>query len=146
MRQYNIDMTNNYDDTTGRRVRWLRERRGLTQIELASALQRHGVDVGNAFISQIEKQNKPASVKTIAALSAELGTTIDYLLMATDDPAPPTSSLNQIVVDVTDADERVLIEEWIDLIQDMSPEQRRSLLQSVRLLLTPYNPPRIIGG
>ena len=128
-------------DTMGRRIKAAREHIDMTQVVLCERL-----GIRQAYMSQIENDHSMPPADLIARVAAALNVSADYLLLATDDPEPPKSSLNQIVVDVVDPGERALIEEWIDLIQDMTPEQRRSLLQSLRLLLAPYGPPRIIGG
>lgn len=141
-----VSMAINFQGTTGDRVRLLRDYLKITQTELANRMRRRGVDVNPSYISRIEAGDKVPKAAVLSALASELGTTIDYLLLATDDPTLPRSTAEQIVLDVADPDERALIEEWLELIQDMSPEQRRSLLQTVRLLLAPYKQPRIIGG
>ncbi len=86
MCRYNLGMDKFFTDNTGKRVKAMREHRGLTQIELADAVSATGAALGNAYLSQIERQNKTPSVATIIALAKALDTSTDYLLMLTDEP------------------------------------------------------------
>lgn len=88
-------------NTTGKRIRMLRTGRGLSQLELSRELKKHGVDVNNTFISQIEnaplegeaggddreKIKRPPLTLVVAAAKV-LGTSTDFLLLVTDDPSP----------------------------------------------------------
>ena len=60
----------------GRRVRQLRNSRGLTQKRLAE-----GIDVSASFIGHIERGEKQCSLDTVCRLAVYLETTIDYLAM-----------------------------------------------------------------
>ena len=133
--------------TTGKRIKALRTSRDINQKELVAALKGQGVDVGPSFLSQIESSRKTPSIELLIALAKSLGTTTDYLLMLTNDPAPSASTESQIVIDVQDAAERALIEEWVDVMQDIEPERRENVLRSVRLMLSALQSPRprIIG-
>lgn len=74
-------------DTTGKRIRALRTGRELSQLELVRALESHGVQVGNSFLSQVEAGSKQAPVELIVALAKTLGTTTDFLLLVSNEPA-----------------------------------------------------------
>lgn len=71
----------------GERVRELRERKGLSQTELAQAIGKQMLAV-----SQIErgKTESPRS-DTLTGLAEALETSVDYLLYGHDLPAPTTS-------------------------------------------------------
>lgn len=130
--------------STGKRIKAMRTGRDINQKELAGELKRHGVDVSPSFLSQIEASKKQPPLDVVVALARALGTTTDYLLMLSDDPTPSASSDSQIVIDVTDRSERALIEDWVDLMQDLEPARRETVLRSVRLLLSPSKSPKII--
>lgn len=140
------DMATELFGTTGKRIRLLRDSRDMNQKALQSALKGYGIDVGASFLSQIESSRKQPSLELVVALARVLGTTTDFLLMLTDNPAPPTSTESQVVIDVQDRRERAIIEEWIDVMQDIEPERRESVLRSLRLLLSPGKtpPPRVV--
>lgn len=132
--------------STGKRIKALRTSRDFNQKDMMRALKKHGIDVGQSFISQVESDRKQPPLELLVALARVLGTTTDYLLMMTDDPTPATSTETQIVIDVEDRTERALLEDWMELMKDIEPARRDSVLRSVRLLLSsPRTPsPRII--
>lgn len=68
----------------GDRVKRLRSKRGLTQKELAAI-----ASVSQSYVSEIEsgKQKSVGSI-VVLGLAHVLGTSIDYLVGNTDDPAP----------------------------------------------------------
>lgn len=68
----------------GERVKRLRQAQGMKQVELSDAS-----GVGQSYISEIEN-GKHVSVGTVTiwGLSKALGTSTDYLVGATDNPAP----------------------------------------------------------
>lgn len=134
--------------STGKRIKLLRTGRDMNQKQLQAALKEHGVEVGSSFLSQLESSSKQPSLEMLIALAKVLNTTTDFLLMLTDDPSPSGSTDSQIVVDVSDRTERALIEDWLELMQDMEPERRESILRAVRLLIAPpqSKPPIIIGS
>ena len=69
-------------DTTGTRLRELRSRVGLSQAELAEA-----AGLSNGFISLVESGDRTASLESIQALAAALGTTADFLANGQDSAA-----------------------------------------------------------
>ncbi len=74
-------------NTTGKRVRALRQHHGWTQQELSSRLTTLDAKITNSQISHIEASNKNPSIAVLAALARALGTTTDYLLLCSDDPS-----------------------------------------------------------
>lgn len=139
-----VYMTTGFFDTVGKRVRALRQDQSMNQTELTQWLSGIGVDINSSYISQIENMGKIPSAEVLVGLARILKTSTDYLLMLTDDPEPPRNSELNVVIQVSGRDERALLEEWAETIQDMSQDQRRSLLETVRLLIGPSKP-RIIG-
>lgn len=76
-------------ETTGRRVKLLRNDLGLSQEELGRA-----VGVAKTTISGIERDAQ--GIGGVAQkLAAALGTTTDYLLMATGNPLPPEETATE---------------------------------------------------
>jgi transcriptional regulator with XRE-family HTH domain len=65
-------------ETLGDRVCRLREDRGLSQVELAKAVQ-----VGQAFISDIEVGRRNPSLPTLTRLAAALSTSVGALVDGT---------------------------------------------------------------
>lgn len=125
--------------TTAKRIRLLREDRDIKQKDMAEKLGK-----SRSFMSEVESGKKNLTIQDIAEIARVLGTTTDYLLLLTDDPNPPNSSSEYVSLEVRSPVERELLEDWADTIQDMSHDQRRSLLETVRLLIGPTKP-RIIG-
>lgn len=59
----------------GRRIRVIRESKGLTREELAEM-----IDVSVQFIADVEYGNKGVSIRTLFLLKQALGVTSDYIL------------------------------------------------------------------
>jgi len=125
--------------STAKRIRLLREDREIKQKDMAGKLGK-----SKSFMSEVESGKKNLTIRDIAEIARVLGTTTDYLLLLTDDPNPPHSTDELVSLEARTPDERALLEEWAETIQDMSQDQRRSLLETVRLLIGPSKP-RIIG-
>ena len=95
------DMTSaKFFDTTGKRIRILREDRELNQTELARRMAELGVGVAFfldrflvlkhvPYLSQIEGDSKTPRLPVLAAIARALETTTDYLLLLSDEPSPP---------------------------------------------------------
>ncbi len=77
-------------DTFGKRLRFLRIDRDIRQKDLADALRRRGVSVGQGYISVLEasKKNRMPNGEVIAGLAQDLQTTSDFLLLLSNDPDP----------------------------------------------------------
>ena len=84
-----------------RGMRRLREQRGMTQAQLAEAVERH-----EQFISQLEREARAPGIETIDALAEAFGVSPWELLRAGAEkaPAPPKrDALGQRVRAVVDA-------------------------------------------
>lgn len=77
-------MTDTDTDTTGQRVLWLRQRLGITQVELA-----HQVNVRQSYVSDIEHNRAIPSIQVLVSIANVLDTSIDFLLLRSDDPLLP---------------------------------------------------------
>lgn len=121
-----MDMFN----STGKRVTALRTARGISQKQMVAELREEGMDIGQSFISQIEKDVKRPSVEMLTAMVRVLRTTADYLLLLSDEPSPPTPANEAREVGVTEEAETAAA--IFDSIRDV--RQRRHMLEVVRLL------------
>lgn len=61
--------------TTGRRIREIRERRGLTQDQLAKK-----ADISKGFLSDVENDKRNIGSQGLLRIANELGASVDYLL------------------------------------------------------------------
>lgn len=71
-------------NTTGKRVERLRKDRGWRQADLAEAAK-----VRQNYISAIEKDTAAPSAEIMGAIAKALGTTLDFLMMLTNNPELP---------------------------------------------------------
>lgn len=76
-------------NTTGKRVRALREQQGWTQIALAEQLVALGAPVGSTQISKIESGAAAPSFAVLGALARALNTSTDFLMLLSDNPDAP---------------------------------------------------------
>lgn len=76
-------------DTVGKRIRDLRFRSGLSQVELSEKLtQEYDAPILQGTLSRLERSSRLPNAAVIRALAQILNTTTDYLLLLTDNPAP----------------------------------------------------------
>lgn len=61
--------------TTGERIREIREKRGLTQEQLAK-----NADISKGFLSDVENNKRNIGSQGLLRLANELGASVDYLL------------------------------------------------------------------
>ena len=85
---------NMFFNTSGKRVRLLRQEQDMNQTELAANMGRYGNKVTPSYISLIEKGDKIPSVDVLVAIAKALDTSADYLLMLSDDPRRPGSAID----------------------------------------------------
>jgi transcriptional regulator with XRE-family HTH domain len=72
--------------TFGKRLKLARIDRGLTQTELRAQMERHGISIGETYISELERTDKAPSLPVAAAMAKVLGVSLDYLGLITDEP------------------------------------------------------------
>lgn len=140
-------MSVDFFDTTGKRVRILREDKGLSQVQLAAEMERFGVSINNSFISRIEKSSANPSMEVLVALAKALGTTTDYLLLLSDNPFPDEQEAS-LSYQIDSEDFRRVIDELVDLVLSMPVDEARFVLDIVRRIKRGSGgaPPRIIGS
>lgn len=130
-------------NTTGKRVRILRQDLGMDQKELSLELKKVGVDVGQTTVSRIERDVSDPGSSVIAAIAKVLGTTTDYLLLLTDDPLPPKESSDSF--DLDDDVDRQLLRQLIDEFSAL-PREEQDLLVRIAETIRTSSKPRIIGA
>src|SRR5690554_4677039 len=67
----------------GKRIRKLRENKGLTQLEFAKS-----INISNSTLSQYESEHRAPSDEIKIKIADFFNVSLDYLLGQTDDPRP----------------------------------------------------------
>lgn len=119
----------------GKRIKYLREKQNLTQIELSKLL-----NIGNTTLSQYESGQRVPSDEIKAKIADFFGVTIDYLLGRTDTPSP----VDKITDSVSDDPE--LAKFWDELkeredlqllfkqTREMSPEDVKKIIRIIKAI------------
>lgn len=130
----------------GERLRHLRDRAGLSQGGLAVLVAKEvkEPDYHQTAISGIERGTRYPSVQVLAALAKILGTNADYLLGLTDDDKPASDLDDQVIIGVSNPEERKLLQDAIELLAGVPLDEQRYLVALVRRVVG-TNKPRIIG-
>lgn len=115
--EYMSDLLN----TTGKRVERLRRDRGWTQADLARAAA-----VRQGYISVIENDTGAPSASLMAAIAKTLETTLDFLMLLSDDPRTPEDAKPTYLAKEA--------EEAARMVDEMTPELRTKALLAVRTL------------
>lgn len=98
-------------NTTGKRIRALRGRKGITQTELAEIL-----DVAPSYVSQMESDKRLPAVENLIKLANMLDCTTDHILMLSDDVTPDVAQASYSTPEAKQAAELI----------DSLPEQQRA--------------------
>ena len=115
---------NRHMRTIGERVKYLRERRGLTQVQLA---QQVGISQGSLSLIERNKTEVPAG-STLASLCKVLRTTPDFLIAGAGDPDSIESAMQE--------------HELVFLWRELPEEARRLVLENahaVKRAFIPHN-------
>lgn len=117
-------------DTFGKRLRVLRQDRGLSQIDLRDALQRYAVEIGETYISELERTDKMPSLAVAAGMAKVLNISVDYLALLTDEARSyvPEARVEYIAPEA---------DEVAGLMDGMTQDQREALLGMARSLTAP---------
>ncbi len=118
-------------DTFGKRLKVLRIDRGLSQIELRDAMKKHGVDIGETYISELERSAKMPMLDVAAAMAQALGVTVDYLALIVEEALPLERAEPEPHYMTPEADEVAR------LVDDMSKDQRGLVVELARSLMLP---------
>lgn len=130
--------------STGKRIRALRDGKGWNQARFVEVLENFGSIIGRSSMSQIENDINNPSQDLLINIAKSLNTTTDYLLLLSDDPFPPQTTDTQIVIETKGNEERKVIEEIFELIQDYPLDEQRRILDMLRFVVKEKKP-RIIG-
>ena len=82
MRQRKLELGSK--NLVGARVTEARQMRGMKQVELLARLQTRGIDISIPALSLLEGQKRPVTDIELAALSDDLGVSVDCLLGRTE--------------------------------------------------------------
>jgi transcriptional regulator with XRE-family HTH domain len=113
-RQENLKTMMKFLNSTGKRVKLLREDLHMTQTEVIEALRQKGKSISQASLSRLESDNSDEG-QLIAALADLYNVTTDYLLMRTES----TLTLEE----ETEEREKILKERSIGY--DLDPKMKR---------------------
>lgn len=114
----------------GRRVAALREKRGLTQDQLAEALtlRSDGYPWTQSVVSRIELAKRPIYAVEMLDLSRVFGITIEQLVSEKDDPDEPDTHQREMELDWL----RSVIDDRLAALQGDRPHARRRRLEAAR--------------
>ena len=120
--------------TIGRRLLLARKDLHITQKELARL-----ANIDRAYISNLENDNASnPTLGVIDALAVALGVRPEYLAGWSDDATgedrPPSLAEGRIVYQVTSATEYRLAQELLDLLHELSPDNRHLLVRLAQQL------------
>lgn len=116
-------------DTFGKRLRDLRGDYEWTQQQLAERIEAEAhITIGQNYISQLENGRALPSMPVAVALARVLHTTLDYLMLLSDNPEPPDG---QPIYITPEADELAR------LVDTLPAEARAELLAIARRLARP---------
>jgi len=97
--------------TLGKRVRELRRKAGITQLDLACR-----VNISESYIALIEADKRNPGMDIISALANEFHVSVDYLVSGK-----------------TSEDDNLRVREWSSLIRERSQKDIESALKLVRV-------------
>lgn len=122
-------------DTFGKRLRLLRQDRSLSQLELRDKMEKEGgVEIGGAYISELERGDQTPTVKVAAAMAKVLDASLDYLGMLHDDASATYRREAAPVYFSQEADEVA------QLVDRMHPSQREVLLSVAKNMMAAPTP------
>ncbi|WP_420544255.1 helix-turn-helix domain-containing protein [Tepidanaerobacter acetatoxydans] len=119
----------------GNRIKTLREREGLTQIEFAKIL-----NISNTTLSQYESGQRVPSDEIKTKIADFFGVTIDFLLGRTDTPTPADKISESV------SDDPELAKFWDELkeredlqllfkqTREMSPEDIKKIIRIIKAI------------
>lgn len=116
-------------ETFGRRLRGLRQDKEWSQIELRDNIKKvTGVEIGETYISELERTEKMPSLEVAAAMAKTLEVTLDYLGFLIDDGSISYKRTQPDVYYSPEADEVAR------MVDRMSPSERSVIMQVARNL------------
>jgi len=128
------------------RFKELRKEMFPSQYKFVDALrERFGISVRQSHISGIESGNTLPALELFIASVALLETNPGYLLGFTDDVEPASDQEDQVVATARSEQEKVVLQEILELLRGKPIEEQKFVLDLVKRLLGNDKPPRIIG-
>ena len=97
-------------ETLGERVKELRRKAGMTQLDLA-----YRVYISESYIALIEADKRSPGMDIIAAIANEFHVSVDYLINGE-----------------TSDDDKLRLKEWASLVANRSPKEIEDALKLVR--------------
>lgn len=124
-------------DTPGKRLAQLRRTYGWTQKGIVEKLNRKGVSItSQGYLSEMEKAQDAGDLpggKLLRSFAEIYETSVDYLLMLTDDDAPPAHrDADVLAIDLIDPALREDLVALARYYQVATPEHRRAMLTFMR--------------
>lgn len=117
-------------NTFGKRLRALRQDRGLSQIDLRDRMEKEcGVNIGGAYISELERSDRTPPLATAAAMAKVLNVTLDYLGLLIEDGELSYVRSDEAVSYITPEADQVA-----QLVDTMRAEERAILFNLARNL------------
>lgn len=136
-------------NTPGKRIRSLYQDLGINQVELAHRVRALGVELSNAYVSELVNTEKYPSAKIAKGIATVLDTTLDYIYCFSDNPLPAARwsteykadlREDQVLYEVADHAERRLIQRMLKVWDYLSDAERTiiiDLAEALRSLHTP---------
>lgn len=137
-------------NTSGKRIRILRDDFGYSQPELVEILQKRGVPVSQSSLSRYERDESDVGGKVVAGIAKLFGVTTDYLLLLTDIPSPKDEEREvdetEQVLNCSELEPETfnLIQRFIAVFTDLTPRDQ-ALLLNMAETMRQADTPRIIG-
>lgn len=116
-------------NTTGKRIRVLRQDLDLTQSEVARQMTKLGTKINASYISTLEGNDKMPSGEVLRGLARVLQTTTDYLLLLTDDPLIPSEEIKEAGRELTPEQNALL-----DSLEEIADSDRPMVYELVQSL------------
>lgn len=131
-------MVIDYLNSLSKRVRVLRDDLGLSQGELSVATKG---ELSQSMISKIERGIATPGATGVAALARALKTSTDFLLLLTDNPAPPAFIDDEEPLLLREGGGVYGIESGVEpLFRLLSPLRQAEVLDMMRWMLTQDDP------
>lgn len=131
---YFYTMNANNIDTTGKRIRYLREHvnnwKGTKLIE--EVKKRYGETIEPSTLTNHEKDTSMPRFQTLVNYAKTLGSTTDFLLLITDDPAPTKKTDRNVIIEASGEEERRILEEISSLLEETNTGDLRFILDIIR--------------
>lgn len=117
-----------------------------SQAEIAEAFRlRTGEPIHQTMISGLMAGKKQPSIEMFGQWVLFLETNADYLLGLTDNPDPASDQEDQVVATARSEQEKVVLQEILELLRGKPIEEQKFVLDLVKRLVASQQP-RIIGG